>query len=205
VGRSPKHRRAASAIGDTIALAFAFLLAPAPASAQAATRSPLATVTLTAYKPATAAVTIVSGTSQSLTGPLSPGATQSFGGPVSLETSWSLDPAVSGSLTLVAYFDAPAAALANGAAAIPSRVVQGRVATGEPTVFSSFTEAPVGPSGGAVGSAGGSLRLFTEPIGATNAVAVRRDNLELRLDLTGIPSLPAGAYAGTLNIRAIVQ
>jgi hypothetical protein len=203
VGRSPKHRRAAIALAIT--RAFAFLLPAAPAWAQAATRSPVATVTLSAYKPARAAVTIVSGASQSLAGALSPGATQSFGGPVSLETSWSVDPAVSGSLTLVAYFDAPAAALANGAAAIPSRAVQGRVATGAPTVFSSFTEAPVGPGGDAVGSAGGTLRLFTEPIGATNAVAARRDNLELRLDLTGIPSLPAGAYAGTLNIRAIVQ
>jgi hypothetical protein len=199
VGRSPKHRRAA------LALAFALPLVASPARAQAGTRSPAATVTLSAYKPATAAVTIVSGASQSLAGPLSPGATQSFGAPVSLETSWSVDPAVSGSLTLVAYFDAPGAALANGAAAIPSRAVQGRVATGAPTAFSSFSEAPVGPGGEAVGSAGGSLRLFTETIGAANAVAVRRDNLELRLDLTGIPSLPAGAYAGTLNIRAIVQ
>ena len=192
-------------IHRSCALALAALLAAGSARAQTATRSGVQTVTLTAYKPATAAVTIVSGATQSLAGPLSPGATQSFAAPVSLETSWSVDPAVTASLSLVAYFDAPAAALTSGPAAIPSSAVQGRVATGAPTAFASFSQAPIGPGGATVGSAGGTLRLFTESIGATNAVATRRDNLELQLDLTGIPSLPAGSYAGTLNIRAIVQ
>ena len=31
------------------------------------------------------------------------------------------------------------------------------------------------------------------------------DNLDLQLDLVGFPPLPAGTYAGVLNLRAVTQ
>jgi hypothetical protein len=58
---------------------------------------------------------------------------------------------------------------------------------------------------GGVGSAGGSLGLFSVSISGANKNASRTDNLDLRLDLVGFPTLPAGAYTGVLNIRAVTQ
>jgi hypothetical protein len=56
-----------------------------------------------------------------------------------------------------------------------------------------------------VGSAGGSLLLVSEPIGRHNAIGERTDQLQMRIDLNGSPTLPAGTYAGTLNLVAITQ
>jgi len=42
-------------------------------------------------------------------------------------------------------------------------------------------------------------------ITGTNKTGSRTDNLDLQLDLVGFPSLPAGAYVGVLNIRAVTQ
>jgi hypothetical protein len=56
-----------------------------------------------------------------------------------------------------------------------------------------------------VGSNGGSLLLVLEPIGTGNARGERTDQLQLRVDLNGSPSLPAGTYSGTLNLVAITQ
>jgi hypothetical protein len=42
-------------------------------------------------------------------------------------------------------------------------------------------------------------------ISGANKNASRTDNLDLRLNLVGFPTLPAGAYAGVLNLRAVTQ
>jgi hypothetical protein len=55
------------------------------------------------------------------------------------------------------------------------------------------------------GAAGGTLVLFTESISDANAMGGRSDNLQVRIDLTGAPELPAGSYAGILNLRVITQ
>jgi hypothetical protein len=47
--------------------------------------------------------------------------------------------------------------------------------------------------------------LVSEPIGVDNAIGERTDQLQMRIDLTGTPALPAGTYAGTLNLVAITQ
>ena len=54
------------------------------------------------------------------------------------------------------------------------------------------------------GVAGGSLQLFNQPIGPGVRFGSRTDQLDLRLDLTGVTTL-AGDYTGTLNLQAIVQ
>ncbi len=77
--------------------------------------------------------------------------------------------------------------------------MKGRVTTGTPTSFTAFTQNGVGT----VGTAGGSLTLFTQ---STAPLAGNRtDNLDLQIDLTGQPNLLPGTYTGTLNLQAIVQ
>ena len=55
------------------------------------------------------------------------------------------------------------------------------------------------------GSAGGTLVLFTQTISGANAVGARTDDLQVRVDLTGWPDLPAGSYTGTLNLLVTTQ
>jgi hypothetical protein len=119
--------------------------------------------------------------------------------PVNISTSWNLATIVS-AVDLVAYFTTPTAALTSGPNTIPSSRMRGRVVTGIPTTFTAFAQNPVG----GVGTPGGSLYLFRQLIlWPFNTVGGRTDNLELQLDLRGLPNLPAGTYAGTLNIRAV--
>jgi hypothetical protein len=47
--------------------------------------------------------------------------------------------------------------------------------------------------------------LFAVNINAGNRNASRTDNLDLQLNLVGFPTLPAGAYTGVLNLRAVTQ
>jgi hypothetical protein len=98
---------------------------------------------------------------------------------------------------LVGWFATPAQALANGSDFIASSLVEGRV---NATAYAPFTGAPVG----AVGVAGGSLELFNQAVGAGTYFGSRTDQLDLRLDLTGVTTM-AGDYTGTLNLQAIVQ
>ena len=73
------------------------------------------------------------------------------------------------------------------------------MASGTPTTFTAFTQAGVGT----IGTAGGSLTLFTQS--AASLAGNRTDNLDLEIDLTGHPNLVPGTYSGTLNLQAIVQ
>jgi hypothetical protein len=75
------------------------------------------------------------------------------------------------------------------------------VTTGIPTTYTAMTQNGIG----GVGSAGGSLQLFSVSITGANKNASRSDNLDLQLNLVGAPALAAGSYAGVLNIRAVTQ
>jgi len=73
--------------------------------------------------------------------------------------------------------------------------------TGIPTTFSAVTQNGIGGAG----TAGGSLRLYSVVVNGGNKNSSRTDNLDLQLDLVGFPALPAGVYAGVLNLRVITQ
>jgi hypothetical protein len=183
----------------TIALSAATLvLAATSAAAQAGLTSNTATVTINATKVATLTVTVNSGGTQTMAS-LNDNAVNSFASPVNITTAWDVNPSAA-SVSLVAYFATPAQALANGTDYIASSLVKGRVTTGVPTTYTAFT----GNAVGAVGSAGGSLTLFSQSITGANKKANRSDNLDLQIDLTGV-NATAGTYTGTLNLRAVTQ
>ena len=183
--------------------ASATLLASAtaahPAAAQAGVLSGVQGVAIDVQRPAAITVAVLSGASQSIPS-IVQGAVHFFPSPVSIRTAWDLHPST-GSLSLLAYFATPAQALANGTSYLASSTLKGRVPTGLPTTYTPFTQNGVG----AAGTAAGSLRLFAVNITGVNKRAARTDNLELQLDLTGVSSLTAGTYAGTLNLRAVTQ
>ena len=124
-----------------------------------------------------------------------------FPAPVVIQTTWNVNPGQTNTVNLVAYFSVPAQALVGGSIQIPSSRVLGRMTTGLPVTFTALTQNAVG----AVGSAGGSLWLFSTAISGSNKSAARIDNLALQLSLVGFPPLPAGSYTGVLNLRAVTQ
>jgi hypothetical protein len=103
------------------------------------------------------------------------------------------------SVTLFGYFASATAALTDGGSPannIPTSEVFGQVTSGTPTTYTAFT------GSGALGTAGATLTLFTQTISNANRSANRSDNLNLKIDLTSQPQLPAGTYTGTLNLQA---
>lgn len=183
-------------------LAVALVLGPA-ASAQTSVTSAVRSVAISATKVASVGITLPAGGSLTLPGSLASGVNDFS--PLPFRTSWSVDPARTARVSVVAYFEVPAQALATSGAAIPASAVLGRVPGGSAQSFSPFTQAAFTANGTAAGSAGGSLMLVSEPIGVDNAIGERTDQLQMRIDLTGTPALPAGTYAGTLNLVAITQ
>jgi hypothetical protein len=157
-------------------------------------------ITLAAAVPSTLTVAVTSGAVQTIAGVID-NAVNDFLTPVVIQTSWNINPGQTNTVDLIAYFTLPAQAMVGGTVQIPSSRILGRMTTGLPVAYTAITQNAVG----AVGSAGGSLRLFSVNIGGANKSATRTDNLDLRLDLVGFPSLPAGAYAGVLNLRAVTQ
>ncbi len=178
----------------------ALALWPAPLGAQIGLASATAAMALSASKVASVSVSLPGGSSATLPGALVTGPNDFT--PVAVTTSWDVDPARAAAVALVAYFAQPARALVGPQAAIPSAAVYGRVPTGGPKSFAPFTGAAVtaGP-----GTAGGTLVLFTQTISDANALGGRSDDLQVRIDLTGAPELPAGSYTGTLNLLVITQ
>lgn len=170
-----------------------FLIGAGTAGAQVGTTSNVATVALTATKAATLSVTPTASTATLAS--ITDGSNANNFTPVSLTTAWNLT--AGSSVRLVGWFAAPAQALANGSDFIPSSRVEGRVGA---AAYAPFSGAPVG----SVGVAGGSLELFSQSVGAGTFFGSRTDQLDLRLDLTGVTTL-AGDYTGTLNLQAIVQ
>jgi hypothetical protein len=140
----------------------------------------------------------LSATPGTITFALNNGAVATGSAPIALTTSWLLA-ATRANVNVFAWFATPASALTDGAATpntIPSSEVLGQVTTGTPTSFTAFTQSNT------LGSAGGGLKLFTQALSITNRVASRSDNLNLEIDLTSQPQLPAGSYSGTLNLQA---
>jgi hypothetical protein len=183
-------------------LMAALLVGPA-AHAQSGLSSALQSVAITATKVASVGITLPAGGSLSLPGSLSSGINDFS--PFPFTTSWSVDPAQTARVSVVAYFDAPPRALSSGAAAIPTSAILGRVPGGSVQSFAPFTQSSVTTSEATVAATGGSLVLVSQPVGAGNAIGERTDQLQMRIDLTGSPALPAGTYAGTLNLVAITQ
>jgi hypothetical protein len=112
-------------------------------------------------------------------------------GTVAVTTTWTLVPSV-GAVTVWAYFSTAAAALSDGAGDnIPSSSVSGSPNGG---AFAPFTG--VSPF-----AAGSSLQIFTVRILGNNRTGTRVDNLDLRINTTGL-NLPAGTYSGVMHIQA---
>lgn len=172
--------------------AVLFICMPSTGGAQ--TLSGVADVDLQGTVGEALTVTVTGGGSASFT--LVPGASADAEEAVTIETQWTVGGLV-GAVALYAYFDVPAQALTDGAGNdIPSSAVEGQMTTGSPLLFTSFAES------NPVGTAGGSLKLFEELIVLLNRSKTRTDALNLRVDLTSLPQLPAGTYTGTLHVRA---
>ena len=181
------------------AFALAGLLGTVRAEAQSGAVGNARVITLAALKAGTLTVGVLSGMVQNHPNVLD-NALNTFPTPVVIQTQWNVNPGLTNTVNLMAYFTTPSQALTGGAVQIPSSRVRGRMTTGLPVAFTAFTENAVG----GIGTAGGSLRLFSLNITGPNRNSSRTDNLDLQLDLTGM-TLPPGTYRGTLNIRAVTQ
>lgn len=112
---------------------------------------------------------------------------------ITATTSWALKPSV-GSLNLYAFFSSSATALTDGAGDnIPSADFQISNNAGPFTALTSTV-----PFGGA--NAG--LQLSTTKILGNNRSGSRTDVMNFNINLSTLPSLPAGTYTGTLTIQA---
>jgi hypothetical protein len=195
-----RHRR----MGMGCAVLLALGAAVAPAAAQGGPISTVQVISLAATAQGQLTLTVLSGSVQTLAN-INDGTTTDFPTPVQIRTQWNVNPGQTGTVNVIAYFTTPAQALARGSTFIPSSQIRGRVTTGLPTTFTAITEPSVTGGAVTVGTAGGSLRLFSQSISGANKSANRTDNLELQIDRTGQAVLPSGLYAGTLNLRAITQ
>lgn len=157
-------------------------------------------ISLAATSPSALSVTVTSGASQTIAA-VTDNATNSFPSPVVIQTAWDVNPGQTNTMNLVAYFTIPAQAMVGGTAQIPSSRILGRMVTGAPTTFTAMSQNGVG----GVGTAGGSLLLFSQVITGANKNATRTDNLDLQLNLVGFPTLPPGSYTGVLNLRLVTQ
>ena len=173
------------------------------ASAQPSVQSTVSSLpTASASLAGSIAVTVGAGAIQSLAN-VNDGTPNNFPSPVSITLTWDLHPSTA-SVQVIGYFANPNAAMTSGAISVPSSWLKGRVLTagvqGAPTTYTAFTQNATG----GVGTAGGSLALFTQPILGYSKTGSLTVDLNLQLDLTGRVLTP-GSYTGTLNIRAVTQ
>jgi len=118
---------------------------------------------------------------------------------VTVTTTWNVLGIIT-TLNLYGYFSSSSAALTDGRAPahfIPSSAVFGQVSTGLPTSYTAFTQTT--PFSGAAG-----LQLYTDD----QFIALfgsRTDVMNLRIDLTNVPTLPSGTYTGTLTLQATMM
>ena len=173
------------------AIAVLFLASPAFSQLNSNTAS----VTLTATLGETLTV---AATPSAVNFTLVSGGVATASAPVAITTSWVLSSGRA-NVVLDAFFSSPTAALTFAGppvSNIPSSSVLGQVTTGTPTTYTPFTGTA------ALGPAGGGLTLFTQALSASNRAASRTDNLNLEIDLTALPLLPAATYTGTLTLQA---
>lgn len=128
-------------------------------------------------------------------------AINNFPSPVSVTTSWDLTSgATVSTIDLAGYFSNPTSALVTTGASIASSQVEGRMTTGRATTFTPFS----GNAVAGVGTPGATVHLMRQRvIRPINGIGSRTDNLDLRLNLSGVTGLSAGTYTGTLTLRAI--
>jgi hypothetical protein len=170
------------------ALLFLVLVALFPSLANAQLNSNIAGVNLTAVL--TTSLTL-SASPGAVNFNLVPSGVANGSGTVAVTTTWTLVPSV-GAVTVWAYFSTAVAALSDGAGDnIPSSSVLGSPNGG---AFAPFTG--VSPF-----AAGSSLQIFTVRILGNNRTGTRVDNLDLRINTTGL-NLPAGTYSGVMHIQA---
>lgn len=114
---------------------------------------------------------------------------------ITATTSWALRPN-RGNLTVYAFFSSSSSALSDGAGnAIPSANFE---ISDNGAAFQALTNTV--PFGGA--NAG--LQLANVRILGNNKQGTRADTMNFNINLGSLPSLPAGAYAGTLTIQVQV-
>jgi hypothetical protein len=170
------------------ALLFLVLVVLFPSLANAQLNSNIAGVNLTAVL--TTSLTL-SASPGAVNFNLVPSGVANGSGTVAVTTTWTLVPSV-GAVTVWAYFSTAVAALSDGAGDnIPSSSVLGSPNGG---AFAPFTG--VSPF-----AAGSSLQIFTVRILGNNRTGTRVDNLDLRINTTGL-NLPAGTYSGVMHIQA---
>jgi hypothetical protein len=133
--------------------------------------------------------------SNSVSFTLTPGSgTNNGSSGVTATTNWISRPGRN--LSVFAYFSSSTAALSDGAGNnIPSADFQ---ISNNGGAFTALTNTV------AFGGAGAGLQLFTVKITGTNKTGSHTDSMLFNINLTPLPALPAGTYAGTLNIQAQV-
>lgn len=137
-------------------------------------------------------------TSQSLN--LVDGAITEWAQPFTIRVAWDVTNSPTTTVKLVGYFPTPAQALAFTTSSIPSSSIEASLDNG-------VTWAPVtsGAVGG-VGSAGGSIVLYTSPVtSGDDKVGFSNVSFKLRLNLQSGPATVAGVYAGTFYLMAIAN
>ena len=177
-----------------IAATFVLLAAGQP-RAFAQLNSSAQTVTLNATL---AEALTISATPSGINFNLVQGGIATASAPVAVSTSWLLK-STRANIAVFAWFTTPSAALSDGASTpnnIPSTEILGQVSSGTPTSYTAFTQST------ALGTASGSLQLFTQALSASSRALTRTDNLNLQINLTAQPQLPAGTYSGILNLQA---
>jgi hypothetical protein len=180
----------------TIRVAVALFVAGlgVASAANAQTLSNIGNIALNANLAQTITVNVTSGSTVNFT--LTQGAAAAGDVSPSISTSWNLNPGLTNTITLFGYFTTPSSALTDGVYDIASNYVKGRMTTGAVATYTSFTQT------NAVGPANGSLLLMTENITGANKIKTRSDNLDLQIDLTASPTVPASTYTGTLHLQA---
>lgn len=192
--------RLSKLISAGLMMGLGFFLLSAPA-AHGQLNSNTATVTLSATLGESLTVSAAPTSGSAVNFTLVSGGTATGSAPVAMTTSWVMKGSRS-SVTLTGYFSSAAQAMTgtgSSPAYIPTSEILGQVTTGAPTTFTAFTQTP---TGSALGTAGASLVLFTQAVSGTNRASSRNDNLNLEINLTSQPQLPADTYTGTLNLQA---
>ncbi|MGC2638475.1 MAG: hypothetical protein WA294_14930 [Acidobacteriaceae bacterium] len=182
------------AAGLTLGLGSFLLSAPV---AYGQLNSNSATVALTANLAESLTISATPGTATFTLVPLGTSNSQT----VAITQTWALQSSRA-HVTLTGWFATAGQALTNGATTpsyIPSSAVLGQVTTGSPTTYTAFTQTTTSP---ALGVSGASLVLTSTPITSSNYSFSRTDNLNLEINLTGVNTVPAGTYTGTLNLQA---
>jgi hypothetical protein len=182
-----------------VCAAALFTLAVLPVAQAQSNPSNVATVSLTATKKENLSLSGVTASASLVAASgIADSSTANDFTPISVTTNWNLK--TSTSVTLVGYFADPANALVNGANAITSAQVEGKLSTDPVGSYAAFT----GPAVGTAGVAGATHAFWNQAVSGATLKSNRTDVLNLRLNMTNAYAV-AGDYTGTLNLRAIAQ